>query len=244
MSRWINIFHWFHLCGHDSENQQFIRFGQHTVSCFLFGFQQDVYRWVNIVREAGPLASKLSRVLPNNCVLLPFPHRVRHWTFVIDRTHFKNHKTCFSGYNMDEFPQLKSVNSQQGEQINRSLHSLATVLAHLRWETYLKVLELYFVHRILRVKKNIDGWFCSLFCHFGKLKLITLSGVWSANRIRINLFCDSTKISHINNFNDSGKKHHINNEYGLKSQERFPRKNCSSFGFCPNTYQNKCFSQN
>ena len=54
---------------------------------------------------------------------------------------------------MDEFPQLKSVNSQQAEQINRSLHSLATVLAHLRWETYLKVLELYFVHRILRVKK-------------------------------------------------------------------------------------------
>ena len=54
---------------------------------------------------------------------------------------------------MDEFPQLKSVNSQQGEQINRSLHSLATVLAHLRWETYLKVLELYFVHRNLRVKK-------------------------------------------------------------------------------------------
>ena len=54
---------------------------------------------------------------------------------------------------MDEFPQLKYVNSQQAEQINRSLRSLATVLAHLRWETYLKVLELYFVHRILRVKK-------------------------------------------------------------------------------------------
>ena len=46
----------------------------------MFWFQHDVYRWVNIVREAGPLfggylqealASKLSRVLPNNCVLLP-----------------------------------------------------------------------------------------------------------------------------------------------------------------------------
>ena len=97
-------------------------------------------------------------IFDNSCsshksALRRFPHRVRHWTFVIDRTHFKNHKTCFSGYNMDEFPQLKSVNSQQAEQINRSLRSLATVLAHLRWETYLKVLELYFVHRILRVKK-------------------------------------------------------------------------------------------
>ena len=59
---------------------------------------------------------------------------------------------------MDEFPQLKSVNSQQAEQINRSLHSLATVLAHLRWETYLKVLELYFGYKNLRAKKIwMDG---------------------------------------------------------------------------------------
>ena len=59
-----------------------------------------------------------------------FPHRVRHWTFVIDRTHMKNHTACHNGYNMDEFPQLKNVNSQQAEQINRSLRSLATVFAH------------------------------------------------------------------------------------------------------------------
>ena len=41
-----------------------------------------------------------------------FPHRVRHFTFEIDRTHFKNHSTCHSGYNIDEFPQLKNINSQ------------------------------------------------------------------------------------------------------------------------------------
>ena len=83
-----------------------------------------------------------------------FPHRVRHWTFVIDRTHYKNHTACHSGYNMDEFPQLKNVNSQQAEQINRSLRSLATVLAHYKWETYLKVLELFFVRRNIRMKKQ------------------------------------------------------------------------------------------
>ena len=160
-------------------------------------------------------------IYDNSCsshksALRRFPHRVRHWTFVIDRTHFKNHKTCFSGYNMDAFPQLRSVNSQQAEQINRSLHSLATVLAHLRWETYLKVLELYFVHRILRVKKNIDGWFCSLFCHFGKLKLITLSGVWSANRIRIKLILRFYK----------NKPHQQFQRFWQKTPQK--RKNCSS----------------
>jgi hypothetical protein len=82
-----------------------------------------------------------------------FPHRVRNWTFLIDRTHWKNHTSCHSGYNMDEFPQLKNVNSQQAEQINRSLRSLSTVLAFYKWETYLRVLELFFVRRNLSLKK-------------------------------------------------------------------------------------------
>ena len=55
---------------------------------------------------------------------------------------------------MDEFPQLKNVNSQQAEQINRSLRSLATVLAYLKMDTYLKVLEMYFVKRNLKIKEK------------------------------------------------------------------------------------------
>ena len=66
----------------------------------------------------------------------------------------KNHTTCHAGYNIDEFPQLKNVNSQQAEQINRSLGSLATVLAHYKWETYLKVFKLFFVGRNMRMKKK------------------------------------------------------------------------------------------
>ena len=73
---------------------------------------------------------------------------------MIDRTHFRNNTTCHAGYNIDEVPQLKNVNSQQAEQINRSLRSLATVLAHYKYETYLKVLELFFVRRNMRMQKQ------------------------------------------------------------------------------------------
>jgi len=56
-------------------------------------------------------------------------HGVRNWTSLVDRTHWKNHQACHLGYNMDLYPQLKGVNSQQAEQINRSLRSLSVVLA-------------------------------------------------------------------------------------------------------------------
>ena len=80
MNRWVNIFHWFHLCGHDSENQQFIRFGQHTVSCFLFGFQQDVYRWVNIYECECDVVSNwsLSNLLVGDDACAVFG-LVKHW---------------------------------------------------------------------------------------------------------------------------------------------------------------------
>ena len=89
----------------------------------------------------------------HRCAMQRFPHRVRRWTFVIDRTHWKNPTSYHAGYNMDKFPQLKHVSSQQAEKITQSLKSLSTVLAHYRWETYLKVLELYFVWRNISIKK-------------------------------------------------------------------------------------------
>ena len=45
-----------------------------------------------------------------------YPHRVRHWTFLVDRKHWDNHTSCSTGYNMDEYPCLKKVNSQISEQ--------------------------------------------------------------------------------------------------------------------------------
>ena len=140
-------------------------------SAFFSIFFQAV--WVSFQSSSQQVLAPVVRRLPrrvqaqhryfvyDNCcashkgALRRFPHRVGHWTFVIDRTHYKNHTACHAGYNIDEFPQLKNVNSQQAEQISRSLRSLATVLAHYKWETYLKVLELFFVRRNMRLKKNI-----------------------------------------------------------------------------------------
>ena len=56
---------------------------------------------------------------------------------------------------MDLYPQLKGINSQQSEQINRSLRSLSVILAHSKFETYMKVLELFFLYRNVRVKKDM-----------------------------------------------------------------------------------------
>ena len=123
-------------------------------------FSSDFEKITNTFPYLTRLISELLSFHSTNCcashksALRRFPHRVRHWTFVIDRTHFRNNTTCHAGYNIDEFPQLKNVNSQQAEQINRSLRSLATVLAHYKYETYLKVLELFFVRRNMRMQKQ------------------------------------------------------------------------------------------
>ena len=81
-----------------------------------------------------------------------YPHRVRHWTFLVDRKHWDNHTACSSGYNMDEYPCLKKVNSQISEQTNRSLRKLSVVLAYYGWENYLKVIEIFLVTKNLKNK--------------------------------------------------------------------------------------------
>ena len=47
------------------------------------------------------------------------------------------HTACQKGYNMDLYPMLKGVNSQQAEQINRSLF---VILAFSTFEQYMKIL--------------------------------------------------------------------------------------------------------
>ena len=84
-----------------------------------------------------------------------FPHRVRKWTFLCDRTQWKNHTSCQKGYNMDLYPMLMNVNSQQSEQINRSLRSLSVVLAFSTFEHYMKILEMYFVYKNVKTRKKL-----------------------------------------------------------------------------------------
>ena len=53
------------------------------------------------------------------------------------------------------YPMLKNVNSQQSEQINRSLRSLSVVLAFSTFEHYMKILEMYFVHKNVKTRKKL-----------------------------------------------------------------------------------------
>ena len=63
-----------------------------------------------------------------------FPYNVRNWTFLVDRCHWPNHTSCSSGYNISEYNELKDINTQMAEQINRSLRKLATPLAFTNWK--------------------------------------------------------------------------------------------------------------
>ena len=68
---------------------------------------------------------------------------------------------------MDLYPMLKNVNSQQSEQINRSLRSLSVVLAFSTFEHYMKILEMYFVYKNVEtrpkaVKKKLFKTFSTL----------------------------------------------------------------------------------
>ena len=56
------------------------------------------------------------------------------------------------GYNMDMYQQL----SQQSEQINRSLRSLSVILAHVTFDTYMKILELYFVYKNVKTRRKLN----------------------------------------------------------------------------------------
>ncbi len=86
-------------------------------------------------------------------ILNRYPHRGRRWTFLIDRKHQDNHTSCSVAFNMDLYPVLKTVNSQLSEQTSRSLRKLATNLAYYESANYLKVLEMFFVTRNLKIKK-------------------------------------------------------------------------------------------
>ena len=52
-----------------------------------------------------------------------FPHRVRHWTFLVDRKHWENHTTCSQSYCMDEYPILTYCHSPNSTSTQLQLNS-------------------------------------------------------------------------------------------------------------------------
>ena len=74
----------------------------------------------------------------------------------------KKHSACHLGYNMDLYHQLKAVNSQQAEQITRSLRSLSV---YSSFDNNMKILELYLVHKNVKTKQGFNkDWCTNLFC--------------------------------------------------------------------------------
>ena len=90
----------------------------------------------------------------HKCALRRFPYRIRRFQFVIDRHHQPNHTTCSEAYNMSNYPFMNKVNSQVAEQLNNSLRKLSTVCAYSKFETYLKIVEIFLTVKNLQIKKR------------------------------------------------------------------------------------------
>ena len=59
-------------------------------------------------------------------------------------------------YNMDKYKYLDGINSQISEQRNNSLRKLSNTLAFYKFESYMKILELFFGITNLKIK-NVIG---------------------------------------------------------------------------------------
>ena len=91
------------------------------------------------------------------CALRRFPYRIRRFQFVIDRHHQANHTACSEAYNMSRYPFMNNINSQIAEQLNNSLRKLTTVCAYSKFETYVKILEIFITVKNLEIKKIIQN---------------------------------------------------------------------------------------
>ena len=60
-------------------------------------------------------------------------------------------------YNMDKYKYLDGINSQISEQRNNSLRKLSNTLAFYKFESYMKILELFFGITNLKIKNVISS---------------------------------------------------------------------------------------
>ena len=60
-------------------------------------------------------------------------------------------------YNMDKYKYLDEINSQISEQRNNSLRKLSNTLAFYKFESYMKILELFFGITNLKIKNVISS---------------------------------------------------------------------------------------
>ena len=60
-------------------------------------------------------------------------------------------------YNMDKYKDLDEINSQISEQRNNSLRKLSNTLAFYKFESYMKILELFFGLTNLKIENVISS---------------------------------------------------------------------------------------
>ena len=60
-------------------------------------------------------------------------------------------------YNMDKYKYLDEINSQISEQRNNSLRKLSNNLAFYKFESYMKILELFFGITNLKIKNVMSS---------------------------------------------------------------------------------------
>ena len=75
--------------------------------------------------------------------------------FFVDRLHYKNHKRCSEGYNMDSYnadKELRLCNSEICEQQNRLLRNMATSVSFMRPDNVMLYTSL-FLAQLNREKK-------------------------------------------------------------------------------------------
>ena len=94
-----------------------------------------------------------------NChkyALRRYPWRIRRFTFVVDRHHINNHTACSQAYNIQHYNDLARINSQVCEQRNNSLRKFSSRVAYMKFDNYLKFMEVWFSYTNMKQKKIIS----------------------------------------------------------------------------------------
>ena len=91
----------------------------------------------------------------HKCALRRFPYKIRRFQFVIDRHHQANHTACSDAYSMANYPFMNNMNSQLAEQLNNSLRKLSIMSAYSKFDTYIKIIEIFITVKNLTLKNII-----------------------------------------------------------------------------------------
>jgi hypothetical protein len=71
------------------------------------------------------------------------PDFFKHTRFVVDRFHWRNHKSCARSYDMSLYEDLLGLNSQIAEQCNSALRRVKASITQMRQQSFMFNVRLY-----------------------------------------------------------------------------------------------------